>query len=73
MKIKKWEVVIIAASFLALLELISVEPEKQADEKIRMNLIIHSLGQTIETIKKDLPLKKVYQELMRKCGYVFKS
>lgn len=42
----------------------------QLGEKIRMNLIIHSLGQTIETIKKDLPLKKAYQELMRKCGYL---
>ena len=39
-------------------------------EKIRMNIIIHSLGQTIETIKKDLPLKKAFQELMRKCGYL---
>lgn len=39
-------------------------------EKIRMNIIIHSLGQTIETIKKDLPLKKAFQDLMRKCGYL---
>ena len=31
---------------------ITVQPEKQTDEKIRMNMIIHSLGQTIETIKK---------------------
>lgn len=49
---------------------IAVEPEKQADEKIRMNIIIHSLGQTIETIKKELPLKKAFQELMHKCGYL---
>lgn len=42
----------------------------QLGEKIRMNIIIHSLGQTIETIKKDLPLKKAFQELMRKCGYL---
>lgn len=42
----------------------------QLGEKIRMNLIIHSLGQTIETIKKDLPLKTAYQELMHKCGYL---
>lgn len=39
-------------------------------EKIRMNIIIYSLGQTIETIKKDLPLKKAFQELMHKCGYL---
>ncbi len=38
--------------------------------KIRMNIIIDSLGQTIETIKKDLPLKEAFQELMRKCGYL---
>lgn len=42
----------------------------QLGENIRMNIIIHSLGQTIETIKKDLPLKKAFQELMRKCGYL---
>ena len=42
----------------------------QLGEKIRMNIIIHSLGQTIETIKKGLPLKKAFQELMRKCGYL---
>lgn len=42
----------------------------QIGEKIRMNIIIHSLGQTIETIKKDLPLKKAFQELMHKCGYL---
>lgn len=41
----------------------------QLGEKIRMNLIIQSLGQTIKTIKKDLPLKKAFHELMRKCGY----
>ena len=51
----------------------SQSPQKiryQLGEKIRMNLIIHSLGQTIETIKKDLSLKKAFQELMRKCGYL---
>ena len=42
----------------------------QLGEKIRMNIIICSLGQTIETIKKDLPLKKAFQELMHKCGYL---
>lgn len=42
----------------------------QLGEKIRMNIIICSLGQTIETIKKDLPLKKAFQELMRKYGYL---
>ena len=42
----------------------------QLGEKIRMNLIIHSLGKTIETIKKDLSLKKAFQELMHKCGYL---
>ena len=42
----------------------------QLGEKIRMNIIIDSLGQTIETIKKDLTLKKAFQELMRKCGYL---
>ena len=42
----------------------------QLGEKIRMNIIIHSLGQTIETIKNDLPLKKAFQELMHKCGYL---
>ena len=42
----------------------------QLGEKIRMNIIIRSLGQTIETIKKDLPLKKAFQELMRKYGYL---
>lgn len=42
----------------------------QLGEKIRMNLIIYSLGQTIETIKKGLPLKKAFQELMRKYGYL---
>ena len=42
----------------------------QLGEKIRMNIIIHSLGQTIETIKKGLPLKTAFQELMRKCGYL---
>lgn len=42
----------------------------QLGEKIRMNIIIHSLGKTIETIKKDLPLKKAFQELMGKCGYL---
>ena len=46
------------------------ETRYQLGEKIRMNIIIHSLGQTIETIKKDLPLKKAFQELMRKCGYL---
>ncbi len=42
----------------------------QLGEKIRMNIIICSLGQMIETIKKDLPLKKAFQELMCKCGYL---
>lgn len=42
----------------------------QLGEKIRMNIIIDSLGQTIETIKKELSLKKAFQELMRKCGYL---
>ncbi len=42
----------------------------QLGEKIRMNIIINSLEQTIETIKKDLPLKKAFQELMRRCGYL---
>ena len=42
----------------------------QPGERLRMNIIIHSLGQTIETIKKDLSLKKAFQELMRKCGYL---
>ena len=42
----------------------------QLGEKIRMNIIIQSLEQTIETIKKNLPLKKAFQELMRKCGYL---
>jgi len=42
--------------------------------KIRMNIIIRSLGQTIETIKKDLALKKAFQEFMiiftrRTAGY----
>ena len=46
------------------------EVRYQAGEKIRMNIIIHSLGQAIETIKKDLPLKKAFQELMRKYGYL---
>lgn len=48
----------------------SQEIRYQLGEKIRMNIIIHGLGQTIETIKKDLPLKKAFQELMRKCGYL---
>lgn len=39
-------------------------------EKIRMNLIIHSLGQTIEAIKKYSSLKTAFQELMRNCGYL---
>ena len=42
----------------------------QLGEKIRMDIIISSLGQTIETIKKDLPLKKAFQELMRQYGYL---
>lgn len=42
----------------------------QLGEKIRMNIIIDSLGQAIETIKKGLPLKEAFQELMRKCGYL---
>ena len=42
----------------------------QLGEKIRINIIIDSLGQTIETIKKDLPLKKAFQELMRQYGYL---
>ena len=42
----------------------------QVGEKIRMNIIVRSLGQAIETIKKDLPLKKAFQELMRKYGYL---
>ena len=42
----------------------------QLGEKIRMNIIIHSLGQTIETIKKDIPLKKAFQQFMHKCGYL---
>lgn len=42
----------------------------QLGEKIRMNIIIDSLGQAIETIKKGFPLKKAFQELMRKCGYL---
>ena len=46
------------------------ETRYQLGEKIRMNIIIDSLGQTIETIKKDLPLKKAFQELMCKCGYL---
>lgn len=32
----------------------------QLGEKIRMSIIIYSLGQTIETIKKELPLKKAF-------------
>lgn len=39
-------------------------------EKNRMNIIIDSLGQAVETIKKGLPLKEAFQELMRKCGYL---
>lgn len=39
-------------------------------EKIRMNIIISRLGQEIETIKKELPLKKAFQELMHKYGYL---
>ncbi|MBD5459388.1 MAG: hypothetical protein HDR26_00370 [Lachnospiraceae bacterium] len=35
----------------------------QLGEKIRMNLIIHSLEQTIETIKKDLSLKRLFRNL----------
>lgn len=42
----------------------------QLGEKIRMNIIIDSLGQAIETIKKGLPLKKAFQELMRRYGYL---
>ena len=42
----------------------------QVGEKIRMNIIIQSLGQAIETIKKDIPLKKAFQELMRRYGYL---
>lgn len=42
----------------------------QLGENIRMNIIIYSLGQILETIKKDLPLKTAFQELMRKCGYL---
>ncbi len=32
-------------------------------EKIRMNIIICSLGRILETIKKDLPLKKLFRSL----------
>lgn len=46
------------------------EVRYQLGEKIRMNIIIDSLGQVIETIKKDLPLKKAFQELMHKYGYL---
>ena len=46
------------------------EVRYQLGETIRMNIIIDSLGQSIETIKKDLPLKKAFQELMHKCGYL---
>ena len=46
------------------------ETRYQLGEKIRMDIIIHSLGQAIETIKKDFPLKMAFQELIRKCGYL---
>lgn len=39
-------------------------------EKIRMNIIIRSLACAIETIKKDIPLKEAFQELMRRYGYL---
>lgn len=42
----------------------------QLEEKIRMNIIVRSLGQTIETIKKDLLLKISFQKLMYKYGYL---
>lgn len=48
----------------------SQEIRYQLGDKIRMNIIIHSLGQAIETIKKDLPLKKAFHELMRRYGYL---
>lgn len=37
-------------------------------EKIRMGIIMCSLEQIVETLKNDLPLKKVFQEFKRKCG-----
>ena len=46
------------------------EVRYQLGERIRMNIIIDSLGQAIETIKKGLSLKTAFQELMRKCGYL---
>ena len=42
----------------------------QLGEKIRMNIIIRSLGHAIETIKKDIPRKEAFQELMRRYGYL---
>ncbi|MDE7351998.1 MAG: hypothetical protein K2O06_02960 [Acetatifactor sp.] len=42
---------------------IAVQPQEHAGEKIRMNIIIHSLGQTIETIKKELPQKRLFRSL----------
>ena len=36
------------------------EMRYQIGEKIRMNIIIHSLGQVIETTKNNLPLKEVF-------------
>lgn len=42
----------------------------QLGEKICMNIIIRRLGHVIETIKKDIPLKEAFQELMRRCGYL---
>ncbi|MDE6202664.1 MAG: hypothetical protein K2G19_04235 [Lachnospiraceae bacterium] len=47
------------------------EMHYQLGEKIRMNIMNHSLGQTIETIKKDLSLKMAFQEFM--CNYSFDS
>ena len=42
----------------------------QLGEKIRMNIIIRRLGRAIETIKKDIPQKEAFQELIRRHGYL---
>lgn len=44
------------------------EVRYQLGEQIRRSIIIRSLEQTVETLKNKLSIKKVFQELIHKCG-----
>ena len=44
------------------------EVRYQLGEQIHRSIIIRSLEQTVETLKNNLPIRKIFQELIHRCG-----